>query len=186
MKRCNNYGEGPYNRCLECEYLGNGCDGPRTSCMPLERWCGWCKDLKELRGYSNLYIAEQSGVSEQTVARIMSGKATQDIMRDTAARIENVLVGSSRQWPCAMELNKDKEVVYMDSPQTTEMLAMRATQVERLRKNYDDLQASLEKEITAVRDEYQRKIDFLREQIDYYTAQNHDLNKMILKLMEKM
>ena len=186
MKRYTNYGEGPYNRCLECEYLGNGCDGPRTSCMPLERWCGWCKDLKELRGYSNLYIAEQSGVSEQTVARIMSGKATQDIMRDTAARIENVLVGSSRQWPCAMELGKGKEVVYMDTPQSTQMLADRAVQIERLRKNYDDLQASLEKEIQAVRAEYQVKIDYLKKQVESYAAQNEHNNKIIQKLMEKL
>lgn len=186
MKRGKFYGEGPYNRCLNCDYLGNGCDGPRTSCMPLERWCGWCRDLKEIRGYSNAYIAEQSGVSEPTVARIMSGKATQDIMRDTAARIEDVLVGSSRKWPCSMELNTDKEVVYMDSPQTIEMLADRATQIENLQRNYETMQAAYERDIEVIRSEYQSKIDYLKKQVESYAAQNEHNNKVIQKLMEKL
>lgn len=186
MKKGNYYGDGPYNRCLKCDYLGNGCDGPRTSSMPLERWCQWCRDLKDLRGYSNAYIAEHSGVHENTVARIMACNATQDIMRDTATRIESVLVGSSRQWPCAMELNQSKEIVYMDTPQTTQMLADRAIQIERLRKNYDDLQGSLEKEIQIVRNEYQTKVDYLRGQVESYAEQNRKLNDMILKLMERM
>lgn len=184
MKRSNFYGEGPYNRCLECDYLGNGCDGPRTSCMPLERWCGWCRDLKEIRGYSNAYIAEVSGVSEQTVARIMSGKATQDIMRDTAARIETALVGSSRQWPCAMELNRDKEIVYMDSPQTLQMLAERGEEIARLQHNYDTMRATYERDIEAIKADFQAKIDYLKKQVESYAAQNEHNNKVIQKLMQ--
>lgn len=186
MKRGTFYGEGPYNRCLNCDYLGNGCDGPRTSCMPLERWCGWCRDLKEIRGYSNAYIAEQSGVHENTIARIMSGKATQDIMRDTAARIEAVLVGSSRKWPCAMELNHDKEVVYMDSPQTIEMLADRAAQIENLQRNYEITQTAHERDIEAIKADFQSKIDYLKKQVESYAAQNEHNNKVIQKLMEKL
>lgn len=186
MKRQLCYGEGPYNRCLECDYLGNGCDGPRTSCMPLERWCNWCKDLKELRGYSNAYIAEHSGVHENTVSKIMSGKATQDIMRDTAARIENVLVGSSRQWPCAMELNRDKEIVYMDTPQATQMLTERAEEIARLQRNYETMQSAYERDIEAIKADYQSKIDYLKKQVESYAAQNEHNNKVIQKLMEKL
>lgn len=182
MKRQLCYGEGPYNRCLGCNYLGNGCDGPRTSCMPLERWCHWCKDLKELRGYSNAYIAEQSGVHENTVSRIMACKATQDIMRDTAARIENVLIGSSRQWPCAMELNKEKEIVYMDTPQSTQMLTERAEEIARLQRNYETMQAAYERDIEVLKADYQAKIDYLKEQVASYAAQNEHNNKLIRKL----
>lgn len=132
--RCN-YTLGSYDRCLECTYLGNGCDGPRTTSMTTERWCQWCRALKELRGYTNAYIASSTGLSETTIERIMAGKASQDIMRFTAGKLEDFLIGSSGQWPCAIEVHEGKEIVYMDSPNTLALLAERADQIEHLRRD---------------------------------------------------
>lgn len=131
------YTLGAYDRCLACQYLGNGCDGPRTTSMTAERWCQWCRALKELRGYTNAYIASSTGLSETTIERIMAGKASQDIMRFTAGKLEDFLIGSSGQWPCAIELKEGREIVYMDSPQTLALLAERAETIERLRKDVE-------------------------------------------------
>lgn len=134
--RCN-YTLGAYDRCLACTYLGNGCDGPRTTSMTTERWCHWCRALKELRGYTNAYIANSTGLSETTIERIMAGKASQDIMRFTAGKLEDFLIGSSGQWPCAIEVNEGKEIVYMDSPNTLALLAERADQIAHLLKDVE-------------------------------------------------
>lgn len=184
MKRIrHNYEAGSYDPCLRCQYLGNGCDGPRTSSMTLQRWCEWCRELKELRGYTNAYIAERTNLSETTIERIMAGKVSQDIMRTTVALLEDFLIGSAGQWPCSLHLNGQKEIVYADSPATQEMLKERSIQIERLRAMYDALQASLDKEVQAVRDESQRKIDFLRAELEKKDKIIETKDQIIAKLI---
>lgn len=171
MKNRCNFTSGPYDRCLKCEYLGNGCDGPRTTAMTLDRWCQWCRQIKEERGYTNAYISEQTGLSEVTVERIMACKITQDIMRSTAAILENFLIGSDGKWPCAMDANQDKEVVYMDKPETLTMLTERGIQVENLRRHLDDLKGTMDREVERVRQEYEDDVSFYKEQILTYKEQ---------------
>ena len=95
MKKHNDFSVKPYNRCLSCPHRKVRCDGPRTAGLELARWCEYMRDMKELNGMTNAYIAEASGVSVKTVERLMALNADQDIMRDTARRIENVIIGST-------------------------------------------------------------------------------------------
>lgn len=161
---CTNQLGGPFDNCLRCAFLGNGCSGPRTTAMSHERYTEWLKALKKLRGATAQVIAENTGLAKTTVDDIFGGRR-KDIGRTTAGMIEDYLIGGSAKWPCAMDLNKGKEVVYEDRPETLDALRERSVQVENLRRNYDDLKKSVDHELDLVRAEYMEDIAFYREQL---------------------
>ena len=104
MNKKNNFAEKPYNRCLSCHHRKeHQCDGPRTSGLPLERWWEYMRDLKEINDLSNAYIAEEAELSVKTIEKVLGpNPPAQDIMRDTARRIENAIIGSTSKYPCVL------------------------------------------------------------------------------------
>lgn len=169
-------GEKPYNKCIPCQHrIEKRCDGPRTSAMPLARWCEFMRDMKEANGLTNQIIAERSGVSIKTIERIMAMNCDQDIRRETARLIEDAIIGSSNQYPCYLAFEESV-------PNESEQLKDALRELERLtgdneeyRKIQADIHTSYNKELQDVRDEAQRKIDFLRQQIDRLTKENDRL-----------
>lgn len=169
---------GSYDRCIKCAYLGNGCDGPRTSSMSTERWCEFVFLLKKLRGYTNQQVAEGAGISEASVERIMAGTYPKDIRRYTAGAIEDFLIGSRGKYPCAMDY---APVVYEDTPETLAKLErLRADKV-KLQNTIDAMQTSFDREIAIVREEMQKSIDFLKEEL---AKKDKRIEKLIDKLTE--
>ena len=113
---------GPFDKCLSCQYLGNGCSGPRTTAMTSDRYLMWMKELRKLRGVNNQTIADKTGLSKTTVDDFFAGRR-KDIGRITAGMMEDFLIGNAAKWPCAMELAEDnKEIIYQDRPETLEAL----------------------------------------------------------------
>ena len=161
-------GEKPYNKCLPCQHRKEGrCDGPRTSAMPLPRWCEFMRDMKDANGLTNADVAERSGVSIKTIERIMAMNCSQDIYRETARLIEDAIIGSSNQYPCYLAF---EETI----PQESEKLNDALRELERLAGDNAEYKAALDAihesynlELRTVRDEAQAKIDFLRGQLDF-------------------
>lgn len=164
------YIAGSFDRCLDCKYLGVGCDGPRTSTMSNDRWLWWIKALKQKRGYTNDAIVEGTGLSKGTINNIFSG-ANKDVKRTTAGILEDFLIGSDGKWPCPIDSNTDREVIYEDKPETLAMLNERNIQVENLRRNYDELRASVDKEIALIRAEKDSDVAEYRELNNYMKDQ---------------
>lgn len=162
--------EKPYNNCLPCQHRKEGrCDGPRTSAMPLGRWCEFMRDLKAANGLTNQQISDRSGVSIKTIERIMAGSCDKDIYRDTARLIENAIIGSSNQYPCYLAF---EQLI----PQDSQQLADAIREAERLAADNSEykqalsaIHGSYNQELQAIRDEAQVKIDFLRQRIDVLT-----------------
>lgn len=152
MKRTTDYANKPYNRCLQCHIrMEKKCDGARTSAMKLDRWCEFMRDMKEINGLTNVEIAEKSGVSLKTIEKLMAQNCTQDIMRETARLIEEAILGSGNQYPCYLafaETHSAEAAAKNDASKT---------------------------ECQAIRDEAQRKIDYLVQQLDYYRKENEQL-----------
>lgn len=168
--------EKPYNKCLGCQHRKEGrCDGPRTSAMPLLRWCEFMRDMKKANGLTNQEVADRSGVSVKTIERLMALNVDKDIMRETARLIEDAIIGSSNQYPCYLAF---EETV----PQESEKLRDAMRELERAlgdnedyRKALDGIHTSYNSEMQKIRDEAQRKIDFLREQLDRAEKDNDRL-----------
>lgn len=166
--------EKPYNACLSCLHRKQGrCDGPRTSGMKLLRWCEFMKALKDISGLTNAEVAERADVSIKTIERIMGQRCDQDIYRDTARRIEEVLFGCSNQYPCYLAF--EESVPKADPTAVNEALR----ELERALADNDGykriiegIHASYNTELQTIRDEAQRKIAFLQEQLDRLERMN--------------
>lgn len=175
MKRKSNFGEKPYNRCLSCPHRKVRCDGPRTAGLELARWCEYMRDMKEVNGLTNAEIASQADVSIKTVEWVMSLKCDHDIQRDTARRIENVIIGSTSKYPCYLAFEEE------NLPDAQKMNdAMR--ELERVlddNKDYraalDNIHTSYNAEMETIRAEAQKKIDFLLDQVAQLRTDNNNL-----------
>lgn len=190
MKKKNDFSAKPYNRCLSCQHRRVRCDGPRTSGLELDRWCEYMRDMKEVNGLTNAYIAEEAGVSVKTVERLMALNSDQDILRDTARRIENAIIGSTSTYPCYLAFEEENR------PDEKVNDAMR--ELERAladNKDYrvalDNIHTSYKAEMETIRAEAQRKIDFLLDQIaklrtdnDHLWAENNRKSKVIDRFLE--
>lgn len=193
MKTKNNVADKPYNMCLTCHHREVRCDGPRTSAMPLERWCEFMRDMKELNGMTNAEIAEKSGVSIKRVERLMALNCDQDIMRETARLIEDAIIGSSNQYPCYLAFEQS-------FPETEQKLDGALRELERAladnkdyRQALDNIHASYNAEMQLIRDEAQKKIDFLlaeiqvlREECAGWKYENDRKGKMIDTYITKL
>lgn len=193
MRKKTDFSEKPYNRCLSCPHRGVRCDGPRTACMELPRWCEYMRSLKEVNGMTNAEIAELSGVSIKTIEKLMAGDPDQDIRRDTARRIENAIIGSSNQYPCYLAFEENM-------PDSTQQIVEATAELERAladNKEYrtalDNIHASYNAEMQQIRDEAQRKIDFLlsdierlRADVEHWRNENDRKGKLIDRYMEKI
>ena len=183
----------PYNRCLSCNHRSEKrCDGPRSSAMPLDRWCEFMRDMKEANGLTNAYISEKSGVSLKTIERLMALNSDQDIMRETARRIEDAIIGSSNQYPCYLAFEQN---VPEDSDKLNEAMKEleRALSESRdYKKALENIHTSYQAEMQIIRDEAQAKIEFLRIQLDrtqreneYLWAENNRKSKVVDMFLEK-
>lgn len=183
MKTKKDYSNKPYNRCLSCHHRKVRCDGPRTSAMELARWCEYMRDMKEVNGLTNAYIAEESGVSAKTIERIMAQNSEQDIMRETARRIENAIIGSSNKFPCYLAFEEE-------NPRDDQKLHEALTELERALNDNQDYRAALDNihtsynaEMQIIRDDAQKKIDFLLDHVAYLRAENDRKSKIIDKYL---
>ena len=155
---------GPFDECLACPFLGNGCSGPRTTAMTHERYMEWLKALKKLRGVTNQQIADGAGISKATVDDFYAGRR-KDIGRITAGLMEDYLIGGAAKWPCAMELSKDKNVVFEDRPETLDALRAKTDEAEALRQQCAEIRGNVDREMERVRAEYEEDVRFYRDQI---------------------
>jgi len=165
MKTPCDYGSregGPFDHCLECEFLGNGCSGPRTTAMTSDRYLIWMTDLKKLRGVGNQTISDSTGLSKATVDDFFAGRR-KDIGRITAGLMEDYLIGGDAKWPCAMELAADnKEIVYQDRPETLEALRI----AQEVMADKDERMAREREAYLADVQEYKDLVAHMRAQID--------------------
>ena len=93
----------PYYRCLSCSKFRSECGGRPTRDMDFQNWCEYMRDIKDVFHLTNAYIAKESEVSIKTIEKIMALNIEQDIMRATARRIEQVVLGTVNQYICDMD-----------------------------------------------------------------------------------
>lgn len=149
--------EKPYNICISCPKIGQTCDGPNFLAMSVERWCEWCHLRRDFLGWKNQTIAEKAGVSKISVDRIMAGDV-KDLRITTMQAVTRALVnGVWGQSPCVLVTETEKEI-YVDNP-------VIVAQCQQLQNTLDTLSAEYKVELAAVREEAQKKIEFLMDQV---------------------
>lgn len=150
--------EKPYNICISCPHIGQNCDGPNFLAMSVERWCEWCHLRRDHLKWKNATISEKSGVSKISVDRIMAGDV-KDLRITTMQAVTKALVnGFWGKSPCVLVTESEKEF-NVDNP-------VILAQCQQLQLKLDTLGEETKQELTYMREEAQRKIDFLRKQVE--------------------
>lgn len=147
----------PHNICVSCPRIGQSCDGPNFLAMPIERLCEWFRLRRDYLGWKNQIVADKANVSKISIDRIMTGDV-KDLRITTLQAVAKALVNGS--WgvsPCVLVTESEKEI-YVDNP-------VIVAQCQHLQNTLDNLSADYKVELAAVREEANKKIDFLREQI---------------------
>ena len=176
MKSKKNFAEKPYNRCLFCPKRlsePRECNGPRTGSMKTDRWREYMRDIKEVDGLTFDEIAERTNglMSTQSIQNALAPGATRDLNRETARIIENAVFGVSVGDPCPFDFLDSLDV---DGKRVVEVEA----ELAQLRQNIKHIHDSYNQELETVRAEYQRKIDYLKDE-------NEKKSRIIDKLLEK-
>lgn len=176
MKKQIIFSDEPYVACLDCSHRRGGrCNGPRTSTMSLPEWSKFMRAVKEADGITNKEIEERSGVSLKTIEHIMALNCDRDIRRDTAARIENAIIGSCTRYPCYLAFEENvPEVSQRVSNALGELERtlgeQHAAALDNLRNSHTAemlaIKATHTSEITAMKEDYDAKILYLRNQLE--------------------
>lgn len=147
----------PYFKCVDClQRKDHRCNFTRTSELSLHDWCVYIRDFKIINGLTNDYVAKESGVSIKTIERIMAINCDQDIMRETARRIEVAVCGAATHFHCYMVAEEEKLAIEQKLQE-----ALRALDLAN-ESNND-----------------------LRKQVEYLRTENELKAKIIGKLLEK-
>lgn len=192
MKKVLDFTDKPYYKCLVCSHFSEKRCGIPLSRLPLEDWCICIRVVKDAKHLTNAYVAEKADVSIKTIEKIVALNCDQDIRRDTARRIEDAVFGDPCDIVCYLEIANSV-------PEASERLNTAMIDLERalsdnedIRKAMDNVQISHAAEMQAIRDDDQKKIDYLREQNlrlqrdnDNLWAENIRKSKIIDSLIEK-
>lgn len=173
MKKTVIFTDEPYRACLNCSHrAATRCQGPRTSNMTLLEWCKFIRAIKEAAGYTNTEVADGADVSLSTVESIMSLNRDKDIMRDTARRIENFVLGVGTGYPCYLAFEENIPDVsqrvsnaMMDLERQLEEKQIVA--LDKLRETHSGeilaIKTAHEAEKNAIKEECETKVQYLRE-----------------------
>lgn len=114
----------PYYRCLSCTLFRTQCGGRPTRDMDLKNWCEYIRDVMDVFHLTIAYVAEKADVSQKRVELIRAIRDDQDIMRATARRIEQVVLGPATNHICDMDFDRS----------SAEKIAALQAQIEKLEK----------------------------------------------------
>lgn len=187
MKKTVTFTDEPYVACLDCSHRRDGrCNGPRTSTMSLQEWSKFMRAVKEADGLTNKEIEERTNfrVSLKTIEHVMSMKCDRDIMRDTAAMIENAIIGSSTRYPCYLAF--EENIPDVSQKMSTALRELEQSLGETHRAAIDNIHSSHSAEmlainathaaeLAAVKEESNIKVQYLRDQIDRLQRDNDNL-----------
>lgn len=156
----------PFNKCFECRSFRNGCSGPNLSVMGIARVCEFLQLARIFLDYSYQEVADGTGLSLATVKRTLMGKVS-DPSFFTISAISMFLLGDPNgKYPCAipnMLSNHDNDIKLNNALIDLER-AMNDNK--DYRQALDNIHASYNAEMQMIRDDAQKKIDFLLAEVE--------------------
>lgn len=105
MRKKHDASSKPYYRCLSCPRFRVLCGGRPTRDMDYKNWCEYIRDIMDVYNLTIAYVAEKADVSQKRIELIRAIKEDQDIMRATARRIEQVVIGPATDHICDMDFD---------------------------------------------------------------------------------
>lgn len=154
--------EKPFNKCLLCEYLGNGCSGPNIGAMTLGRACEFLQTRRRQLKYTYLQLANKTGLADGTIKSILTGKRKDPSFLSMQALSHALIADPQGKYPCAMHLvSKETDKAIADCKAAQDALSQK------------------EREMEKEKEDAQKKINFLLEQVKFKEAQILEKDKHI-------
>lgn len=188
----------PYNKCFECRAFRTRCSGPNPLSMSLTRACEYLQMTRVFLGWSYQRVTDETerigmALSLTTVKRTLAGK-NPDPSFYTMSALNIVLLGvpDGTKYPCAIpdivaDVDSDKQL--SDALRDLERLN---SDTEEYRAIIDNIHRSYKAEMDAIRDEAQKKIDYLmgacdrlRVDRDSWRAESSRKNAIIDKYFDR-
>jgi transcriptional regulator with XRE-family HTH domain len=145
--------------------------------MTLQEWCRFIKAIKEKAGYTNTEVAEGADVSLSTVESIMSLNRDKDIMRDTARRIENFVLGVGTGYPCYLAF--EENIPDVSQRVSNDLRDLERALDEQHREALDNIRNSHAAEMLAIKAAHTAEINSI---VDEYTGKIQYLLGLVERL----
>lgn len=160
-----------FEKCIQCNRLGESCV-PNLMLLPFSDLIQWWNKRQKHLGWTNQVLADRSKVPVGTINRIKAG----DYLDCKYSTIKNILIaligGTTDEFSCTEQVEKELQ------------------HLEQLEQQAEKL-TSLEKEMSILRENDQKTIDNLLEQVerlrkevDYLRIENDRKARIIDKFLD--
>lgn len=152
-----------FEKCIKCDRLGESCV-PNLMLLSFADLIQWCGKRQQFLGWKNQQLADKSNVPIGTINRIKGGKYADAMYLNIKSILIALIGGTNNEFPCNEQI--EKELKHM----------------EEFEKQAAKLSV-VEKEMQLLRDESQRKVDYLLAEINYLRQENERKSKVIDKFL---
>lgn len=160
-----------FEKCIQCNRLGESCV-PNLMLLPFSDLIQWWNKRQKYLGWTNQVLSDKSKVPVGTINRIKAG----DYLDCKYSTIRNILIaligGTTDEFSCTEQVEKELK------------------HLEQLQQQTEQL-ASLEKEMSILRENDQKSIenlleqvDRLRKEVDYLRLENDRKARIIDKFLD--
>ena len=161
-----------FEKCLQCNRLGESCV-PNLMLLPFSDLIQWWNKRQKYLGWTNQVLSDKSKVPVGTINRIKAG----DYLDCKYSTIRNILIaligGTTDEFSCTEQVEKELNQLKQMQQQTEKL-------------------AALEKEMSLLRENDQKSIENLHEQVarlrkevDYLRIENDRKARIIYKFLEQ-
>ena len=157
-----------FDKCIKCNRMGESCV-PNLMLLPFPDLLKWWDKRQNHLGWTNKKLADQSKVPVGTINRIKAGE--EDCRYSTMKHILIALIGGiSDEFSCTEQVERELRQLEKLEQQAAKLTSVEAEN-EALKEQLRTIDERHRQDIRIVRDEYQDRITFLREQITFIEEQ---------------
>lgn len=152
-----------FEKCIKCNRIGESCV-PNLMLLPFADLIQWIDKRQKYLEWTTQTLADKSNVPVGTIKRIKAGEYL-DCKYSTIKSILIALIGgTTHEFACTEQVEKELRNIEQIELQAVKLSATEAEN-EKLKSILSQIDEMHRKDIRAIREEYLKQIDFLKEQL---------------------
>lgn len=159
-----------YEKCIGCPDVGTICNGPNMLTLPIEGVREMVKRRKNTIKLTNEKLSEKSGIPITTINRFLSPSVTTDFKYTTVSDIVKAVIGYGQEGSYSFNENPcpaTSSEIRQQNEETAAKLAAAQAECARLQAALEESNRKRRDQRTEIKQDDQRKIDHLKDQVKY-------------------
>lgn len=152
-----------FEKCIKCNRIGESCV-PNLMLLPFADLIQWCAKRQKHLEWTNQILADKSKVPIGTINRIKAG----EYLDCKYSTIKNILIaligGTTDEFSCTEQVERELRQIEQFERQAANLSDTQAEN-DRLREILQKIDEQHRNDIRAIKAEYQKQIDFLKEEL---------------------